>query len=258
MGVSTSCLFPELTEGALERLLSLGVKTLEVFLNSPSETEPQFARLLRQKADDAGARIVSVHPCSSEYEGVSFFGRYPRRFDDAADEYRRYFTFCNIVGADLLAFHGARSLLPIRREVYFERYRRLRDIARSFGVRLCQENVAQFHSASPEFIRALREVVPDADFLFDLKQAVRARFGPYEMLAAMGENIRHIHISDHSADCDCLPPGTGVFDYSDFAAALRSLGYDASVIVELYRWNFNDEKQLVNSENILKEILCIR
>lgn len=257
IGVSTSCLFPMLTEDALQRLISMGIGVLEVFLNSPSEVKPEFARLLRDRADAAGAEIVAVHPCSSEYEGVSFFGRYPRRFDDAAEEYRRYFEFCNIVGADILAFHGARSLLPIRRQVYFERYQRLGEIAQSCGVRLCQENVAQFHSATPEFIRALREAVPEADFLLDLKQAVRARSCPLEMLSAMGQNVRHIHISDHNCECDCLPPGAGEFDYAGFAGALRSIGYDSAVMIELYRWNYESDEQLAKSEKFLSKILCI-
>ena len=47
-GVSTACLYPQNTEDALEELGKLGVKPCEIFLNSPSETSPEFARILRE------------------------------------------------------------------------------------------------------------------------------------------------------------------------------------------------------------------
>lgn len=106
-GVSTSCLFPMLIEEALDHLLSMGIRTVEVFLNTESERVPAFARLLREKADAAGAQIVSVHPYSSEYEGIRFFTKYPRRYLDSIEDYRRYFEFCNIVGAKILVFRPA-------------------------------------------------------------------------------------------------------------------------------------------------------
>ena len=72
-GVSTACLFPMLLEDALDHLLAMEIPLLEVFLNTESERVPAYAKLLRQKAEDAGARIVSLHPYSSEYEGIRFF-----------------------------------------------------------------------------------------------------------------------------------------------------------------------------------------
>ena len=65
-GASTSCLFPMLTEQSLEHLLKLGVKNIEAFLASPSERGVGYARMLKNMADAEGAKIVSVHPYSSE------------------------------------------------------------------------------------------------------------------------------------------------------------------------------------------------
>ncbi|MEG2175151.1 MAG: TIM barrel protein, partial [Oscillospiraceae bacterium] len=144
VGISTACLFPMPTEYALACILALDTTTVEVFLNSPSEAEIAFVRQLRHQADDAGARIVALHPYSSEWEGASFFGQYERRFDDCAEEYKRLFQTCNELGADIMAFHGAHRFLPIDVNFYCERFGRLSEIAASFGVRLCHENVARF------------------------------------------------------------------------------------------------------------------
>ena len=89
VGVSTSCLFPLETEKALIKIGEMGIDRAEIFLNSPSEAKPEFAKLLRKIADDYGIKLSAVHPYCSETEGMTFFGNYPRRFDDGIEEYRR-------------------------------------------------------------------------------------------------------------------------------------------------------------------------
>lgn len=254
-GVSTSCLFPMLTEEALTVLTGMGVHTVEVFLNSPSEKTPEFAKLLNAIANAADTQIVSVHPYSSEAEGVSFFSRYSRRFDDEAEGYRRYFEFCNLVGAQFLVFHGARSFMPLEPDFYFERFIRLRDIARKFGVRLCQENVARCHSGTPKFIRSMVHAIPDVDLVLDIKQAVRAGVTPFEMLDAMGDRLAHLHLSDHRANCDCLALGEGDFDLAELARRLKAMAYQGAVLLELYSWNFSRDEQLIESLRLFESLL---
>ena len=43
-GVSTACLYPMQTEEALETLAKMGIKTLEIFFNAPSELSKPFLR----------------------------------------------------------------------------------------------------------------------------------------------------------------------------------------------------------------------
>ena len=51
IGASTSNLYPALTEEALDRLLKLGFRELEVFVNTESELDPAFIAMLREKAE---------------------------------------------------------------------------------------------------------------------------------------------------------------------------------------------------------------
>ncbi|WMJ83625.1 sugar phosphate isomerase/epimerase family protein [Oscillospiraceae bacterium LTW-04] len=254
-GASTSCLFPMLTEDALTVLTGMGVHTVEVFLNSPSEKTPEFADCLNQITGATDTQIVSVHPYSSEAEGVSFFSGYGRRFDDEAEEYRRYFEFCNRVGAQILVFHGARSFMPIEPDFYFERFARLRDIARGFGVRLCQENVARCHSGTPKFIERMIHAIPDVEFVLDVKQAVRAGVTPFEMLDAMDGHLAHLHLSDHRCDCDCLALGEGEFDLTGLARRLKTMAYGGAVLLELYSWNFSRQEQLAEGVRLFESLL---
>ena len=254
VGISTACLFPMMTEQALERVLQLGCKVAEVFVNTPSEATPSFAYALKRTADAAGAKIVSIHPCSSEYEGASFFGRYPRRFDDALDDYKRYFEMCAVTGAEYIAFHGARTFFNIEPSVYFERFGRISLAARSAGVHMCHENVSRFFGGDVRVIRAMRTALPDAEFLLDIKQAVRAGIDPFEMLDAMGDRVRHVHASDHNAQRDCMTPGSGDFDFEKLRDRLLQYNYRGCVIIELYRKDFQSEEQLAESQRSLSKI----
>lgn len=254
-GASTSCLFPMLTEKAFDRLADMGITNIEVFFNSRSETDTNFVRQMKNSADRIGARIVSVHPFTSESEGVSFFGNYPRRFDDEAEEYRRYFEACNIFGADIFVFHGARSFLKLEREFYFERFANLRELAHRQGVRLCQENVARCYSGTTDFITDMKRALPDVEFVLDTKQALRAKITPFEMLSAMGDNLAHLHISDYTDECECLPLGKGVFDIESFLKALYKTGYSGAVMTELYRWNFERDDEIAESVRLLKRLI---
>lgn len=255
-GISTACLYPELTERALETLLRLGCRRVEIFLNAPSECGEGYTIGLSRMLRTAGAVCAAVHPYSSESEGISFFGRYPRRFDDAAEQYKRYFHQCGILGAKVLVFHGARALFPVAKETYFERFARLSEIAASFGVRLCHENVVRFACETPEFVRELREAVPGAGFVLDIKQAVRAGVDPFEMLNAMGSSLCHLHVSDHSESGDCLLPGVGNFDFIRLIRNLKNGGFDGSLILELYRKNYQEPKQLIDGMKYIQHI-CI-
>ncbi|MBQ4538733.1 MAG: sugar phosphate isomerase/epimerase [Oscillospiraceae bacterium] len=245
-GASTSCLFPMLTEQSLDRLLALGVKNIEVFFNSPSECDKQFVREMKAAADAAGAKIISSHPYTSEMEGVCFFGSYSRRFDDEAKAYGRYFEACRQLGGDIFVLHGARSFIKLERDFYFERFCRLREYAATFGVRLLQENVARCHSGSLDFIRDMKAAIPDVEFVLDVKQSIRAGIDPFLMLDTMGKNLAHLHLSDHSADCDCLAPGDGDFDLEGFAKALKAADYKGHVMLELYSWHFDGEQKIAD------------
>lgn len=255
VGASTSCLFPMLTERALDDILGMGVKNIEVFLNSPSERTAQFARKLKKSADENGAKIISVHPYNSESEGVSFFGRYERRFSDETEDFKKYLDFCNTVGADILVFHGARSFLPIRRELYFERFAALHELCKSFNVRLCQENVARCVSGSVDFISEMASALPQAEFVLDIKQAKRAGVSPFEMLEAMGTSLAHLHLSDHDGERDCVVPGKGSFDLKRLAERLKQNNFGGAVLVELYSWNFDDEKEIKEAIELFSSFL---
>lgn len=254
IGVSTACFYPWETEHALAALLENGVRCLEVFANCPSELEIPFMRQLRAMAQGYGASIPALHPFSSWQEPWYFFGEYPRRLRDGLAQYQRLFEAAAYLGARYVVFHGDSKGGALEPAASIERYYLLHQLAKTAGVCLAQENVSRCRSHSAAYIRELRRQIPDACFVLDMKQALRSGCPVEEMRSAMGEGLRHLHFSDSDSQRDCLPPGQGQVDCAGFLQSLCRSGFTGDVIIELYRQNFSDMAQLIDSYQFLKKL----
>lgn len=238
-GASIACFYPMDTELSLKKVGELGIKNTEIFFNTFSELEADYLKNLRSIADGFGVNIRSIHPFSSFAENYMLFSTYERRFIDTADMYKRYYEACNILGANIVVFHGARGRASVPDKVKFERFGIMSEHAEKFGVTLAQENVVEFCSQHPEYLLAMREHIGDRfKMVLDVKQAIRAHHNPMEFIDALGESIAHIHISDSDESHDCLAPGKGNFDLRGVKDAMKKLNYHGSWIVELYNYNY--------------------
>ena len=178
-----------------------------------------------------------------------FFTAYERRFRDILDLYKRYyFTAMQELGAEILVFHGDSIKNDHPAERYFERFAALYMAGKEAGITVAQENVCYCKSGSPDFIRSMRAAFSNqVQFVLDTKQAVRFGVSPSEMVDAMGNCIAHIHLSDHTPDQDCLPPGQGCMDFQSFFSKLRQIEYHGSLMIELYRQNYREYTELLDS-----------
>lgn len=256
-GISTASLYPMHTEDALATLAELGTKNVEIFLNSFSETKGVIGAALKKTVSDYDLNVVSLHPFSSPMESVFLFSDYDRRYDDLIGLYRGYFEFMQEIGAHLFVLHGAINSAKCSRELYLERFVRLYETARSYGVTVAQENVSYCKSHSLELLCDIKnELEENAAFVIDLKQATRSHLSPFEIIDRLGGAVKHIHISDSSSEKDCLPVGEGSFDFGRLVRALGEVGYNGALMLELYRDNYNEYSELYKSMKKLEKIIA--
>lgn len=255
IGASTANFYPDLTENALDTLLDLGFRTLEVFINTESELEPHYIQRMRERTDAAGARILSLHPYISGNEPFLLYSAYKRRFEDGKKLYARFFETAAILGAQYVVMHGDRLESVLPQEEAIDRFEELYDLGRTYGVILAQENVVRFRSSDNAYLRAMRDRLREkAHFVLDLKQALRSGHTLDAVMEAMGKHIVHVHVSDHNAAQDCLPPGLGDTDFGHLIDTLNTRQYNGALIVELYRQNFEKPQDLVESRRFLEKI----
>lgn len=246
LGISTACFYPLETENALEILGQMSIPMAEVFVNTDRELEEDYCHTLRQRADQLGIRIRSLHPYCSGFEPFLFFSNYPRRFEDGRQYYKKIYRAAAVLGADLVVFHGGWAASPLPWEEYFTRYALLMQDAQEAGVTLAHENVARCVGSNPEFFRQMHLALPEAAFVLDVKQAIRSGVSPYDMAQAMGPGVQHLHISDHSPKGDCLLFGEGELDLPRLVQNL-DIGNTPSAVLELYQQNWGNSIELCNS-----------
>ncbi len=245
VGASTSNFYPRPLEEALDTVLSLGIRHTEIFFNAVCELEPPFVDEMRRRLDAHGATAHAIHPHTSFMEPHFLFSVYERRADEMVENYKRNFEAAARLGARYLVLHGDRAQSQLTLEQSLERYERLYDLGTTFGVRVAQENVVRFRAESLAYIRALRQRLGEkAAFVLDVKQTVRCGHTIEEVAEAMGDAIVHVHVSDHTAEQDCLLPGEGTFDFGRLRDVLHARQYDGAVLMELYRRNFPDAAAL--------------
>ncbi|MBQ8920919.1 MAG: sugar phosphate isomerase/epimerase [Oscillospiraceae bacterium] len=242
--VSTACLYPKPTEDALYDLCLHGIRTVEIFLNAPSECRPVYVNDMAAMLSRFGMTCCSVHPWTALHEGFMLFSNYPRRAADFLDETKRVFSAMQILGAKYYVLHGAMAG-SCQTEIYCERFRMLSETAKPFGVTVTQENVVRFESGKLRFLRDFCKILGDeAKLTFDVKQAKRAGIPIDEAVRAVGRHIVHVHLSDHSDKGDCLRIGKGRFEIVPFLQSLRAQGFDGAVTLELYRDAFGSAAEL--------------
>ena len=246
-GVSTACLYPEAVNG---------ISHVEIFINSESELKKSFIANLAEIMKRYGVTCQSLHPFACPIEPMMLFSRYERRVNDMLDYYRRHFEAMQMLNAKIFVFHGNFKVNAVEQELYCERYLKLVEAGKEFGVVVAQENVDRCQSGSLAFLRYMnRTIGADAQFVVDVKQAVRAGESPLEMLQSLGNHVCHVHISDHGEKGDCLLLGAGNFRIRNFLETLYLYRQNCSVILELYRENFRGISDLVSSYRMLDRMI---
>ena len=255
-GMSSACFYPLETEKSVRLCGEMGFKNIEIFVNAPCELKGRLLKEIKSEVSYYGLNVVSVHPFTSFAESFTLFGSYKRRVDDTVELYKHFFQFGNEMNSDIFVLHGAKTMHTADGEDYFERFAKLRDTGKAFGITVSQENVVNFRSQSVDFIKEMNTYL-NGDFAMtlDLKQCRRAGESAIDIIEAVGEKIVNVHISDYNLKSDCLPPFEGEEDFKTIVNALKYKGYVGKYLIELYSNCFINKEQILNAAEKFDKIL---
>ncbi|MBR6635175.1 MAG: sugar phosphate isomerase/epimerase [Clostridia bacterium] len=255
-GMSSACFYPLETEKSVKKCGEMGFKNIEIFVNSYCELNGAIRNEIKAICNYYGMKVCSVHPFTSFAESFVFFGSYGRRIDDGIEFYKNYFDFASYLGAGLINLHGAKTQYTVDNEEYFDRYARLFEAGKDFGITISQENVVDHRSQSPVFIKRMSDYLGDNFALtLDLKQCRRAGEKATDFIDTVGEKIKAVHISDFANGKDCIPPFEGNEDFDSIVKALQNKGYNGEFLIELYSNGFENEAQIVTAADKFDKIL---
>ena len=263
VGISTASFFDTLMiEDAPALLRQWGADCVEYYLNSYCEYDPAFVDSLAKETEDAGIRVVGVHPMSLQYEPL-LFTPHPRQRADAMKAYELVLRAGERLHADHYVLHGPVVLNGVAKNLQLTRlapiFDTLSDMAEDHGLKLTLENVSYSIMPTPEIGLEIRSLIRKPLYhTLDIKQAIRAGVDPLAFVEAFGESI----LAVHACDCDfsdgrpryCLPPFGG-YDFKVLIDALKAKAFQGAVLLEAYSDMYRDKTELKDAYYALKQII---
>lgn len=141
-------------------------------------------------------------------------------------------------------------------EANLKMYRRLLPVAADAGVTICTENlfsdgrnmevVPCFSSHAAE-LNELMEQLPGLKICLDIGHAAAAKQDPAEMVYSFGERLAalHLHGNDLVHDLHVSPFGSADMGWDRFCKALRDVGYQGSINLEVMYLVRNTPRELL-------------
>lgn len=241
LGVSSGAFYPYIaTEDTPAAAAELGFSQLEIMLQTVGEYDLSFAQMVAAHADEAGVNIRSVHTLEQYHQVLS---PYERRAQEGREMMARAVGVAATVGAEVLVWHGPKReqvQTPEGWDQFIEETHSIAEQCADAGVTLALENVGRCALGHVRDVTAFAKHLADFDedafgFVFDPFQAAEAAANPFMMLAAMGNRVVNVHISDWLEEDPTqrhLPPGDGDLPWPALTRAIAGSGYEGPLMIE--------------------------
>lgn len=255
-GISTASLFSRFfTEDAAGELAAAGIAAAEVFLESYSEYNQQFARLVKSRA--GSMHIHSVHTLTTQFE-PQLYSLNVRAQQDSFDLLESTMQAAQIMGAKYYTFHGGARFKRTPFSLDFDRVgditNRIVEKCLNHGVQLAYENVHWGYYNYIGFFSQLKARVPNLKGTFDIKQARQSGIFYGDFIEEMKNSIVTAHISDVDENGKMCLPGKGVTDFKEVFTRLKDAGFDGAILLEAYPSDFKTMKELYDSYNYITQL----
>ena len=257
IGVSTATFFLRMyNEDSLVKLNELDARVAEVFLEAFSEYTERYGKKLKSVQGDL--KVHSVHVVTTQYE-PQLFGPNLRAYDDAKEMFENVLKCAREIGAKNYTLHGrayVKSKKPFEDyDLFIERLNDICALAAKYDVEVCLENVFWCMYNKVGFFGRLKDACPNLKTCLDVKQARLSGFDALDYIEEMGDRINTVHLSDYleSTGKMCLP-GRGDYDFERLFRALKGVGFKGNMLIEVYKDDYKDYSEIVESLKYLREI----
>lgn len=241
---------PGSTEQAVREIAAAGYTGTEVFDGNLAAYADRPDRL-RDLLGEHGVELVSV------YTGANFI--YPDILADELDKVTRACELAVTFGASRLVVGGGARRSAGTRPADYDQLAaaldRVHDVAATHGL------VASYHPHLGTIVESpdeLAQLLPRTRIAFCPDTAHLAAGGgdPAALIRQYGDRIAHVHLKDVRLDpFEFLPLGQGSLDFADIVAAVREVGYDSWLMVELDAYDGDPLQAAQISKSYLDQLL---
>lgn len=232
-------------EETIKRISRIGYEGIEIGAAAPHAYPAYLGkerrREIRQTLDDNNIEVSSMLPAPSGGPGHNVASPLPEEREGAVEQYKRVVELCSDLGGDTVLYvAGWRVFGTERRQAWEWSREALSEVASAaadHGVTIAVEPTPEDSNLIEECddaIELMQQVSsPNVGLMFDTNHVLYRNEVPTDYVYRMGENLHHIHLSEEGR----LPPGAGGCDFVGLIEALREVGYDRYLTMEI---GFND------------------
>jgi protein FrlC len=228
-------------EETIKRLARIGYDGIEIGAASPHAYPDYLSaerrREIKQVLDDNGIALSSMLPAPGGGPGFNAASPSAEERRYTIEHYKKVVELCAQWGGTTVLYVAGWRIFGTPQEQAWEWSREaLREIAATaagYGVTLAVEPTSMDSNlveSCDGALRMMRETEsPNVKVMFDTIHAMYRNEVPSDYVYEMGEHLHHIHL----ADTDRLPPGAGRGDFVSVIRALREIGYQGYVTMEI-------------------------
>jgi sugar phosphate isomerase/epimerase len=252
-------------ERSCQLVAETGYEGIEIapftFGESVTDVSPERRREIRQVAADHGLDIVGLHWLLASPKGLHIHTRDEALRQKTVDYLRALVDFAGDVGAPVMIFGS-----PFQRKLEDgdlagawertqESFRQVLPTLAERGVTLCQESLpapeSDFILTAAEAARMVHELDhPNFRLMLDVKSMCSEAEPPAAIIRQFAPLVEHFHANDANR----RGPGFGDTDFVPIAAALKEVGYQGYVSVEVFDYTPDPETIARESLRHLREV----
>lgn len=226
---------------------------VDLTIEGPNAVNPDPKRI-RELLDEHNLSVVGhTDPCLPYAYPVESVRK------ACLQELERCAKIFSAAGAAIMNIHPCYSCPPAMKEdlvdLNIEALRPLSAMAASFGLTLVLENFMMPFDSVSKCARVLQEV-PGLQMHLDFGHANLGKDNGMDFCSHLGKHIKHVHFSDNQGvEDDHLSLGDGNIDWKKAVSALKSIGYDETITLEV----FCDDRSLLlrnleSSRRLVKDL----
>ena len=228
-------------EETIKRLARIGYDGIEIGAASP-HAYPKYLTKERRREIKAvlganGIALASMLPAPGGGPGFNVASPLPEERRYAIEHYKEVIELCAEWGGKTVIYVAGWQVFGTTRKQAWEWSREaLREIAKTaadYGVTMVVEPTAMDSNlieSCDDAIEMMEEVeMPNVKLMFDTIHVMYRNEVLTDYVYRMGENLRHVHLSDN----DRLPPGSGRGDFVSLVSALKDISYQGYLTMEI-------------------------
>jgi len=228
-------------EEAIKRIARIGYDGIEIGAAAPhaypAYTGPERRREIKQVLDDNNIVVSAMLPAPGGGPGFNVASPSPEERRAAIDQYKDVGKLCSDLGGNILLYVAGWVIYGTEWKQAFEWSREaLAEIGQAMadlGVTVVIEqnpadgNLLESIDDGIEMMRAVD--MANVKLMFDTIHAMYRNEVPTDYVYRMGSDLKYVHISD----VERLPPGQGRGDFIGVVQALKDIGYDGFLSMEI-------------------------